>query len=407
MKHPKPPLLKPAICVHRYYTEQRTRSFSRKASDFARTLQENIERAARMSRMLQRAYGRNWDLAALRLWQDLLWSLEDLKHVIDSANRFKLDIGITPGSDLDDAEELLLPPLLTDIHSELMAAQDEFGEVDFDRNQRHISVITDRIELDGVNLGQFRIELDLDAFSQETPDRWFQVIALDPNTPTDNEAVTHPHISDDRLCGGDGECAIEQALREGRICDFFVLVRSVLQTYNEDSAYVRLEEWDGRSCADCGYISSGDNFSFCEGCEKDYCEECISGCASCDYTLCRGCLVTSQLSRERYCDDCASQCAECGRVAGATELCDDLCETCLSHQPPELAPEVPPETPLADDSTVESDALSTGTEPDEDGVSDEDSVADALALPELDPNQLSTSVQEIQHDEHAQPALIN
>ncbi len=41
------------------------------------------------------------------------------------------------------------------------------------------------------------------------------------------------------------------ALTEGRLLDFFMIVRQVLQTYSPDSPYVSLDDWYGRQCSDC------------------------------------------------------------------------------------------------------------------------------------------------------------
>ena len=63
------------------------------------------------------------------------------------------------------------------------------------------------------------------------------MIALDPHPAALNDAVTHPHVSDERLCTGDAGAAIQAALAAGRVFDFFTLVRSVLVTYNPESPY--------------------------------------------------------------------------------------------------------------------------------------------------------------------------
>ena len=57
------------------------------------------------------------------------------------------------------------------------------------------------------------------------------MIALDPSPAASNSETTHPHVQTNQLCEGDGRSAIRHAMREGRLLDFFVLVRQILQTY--------------------------------------------------------------------------------------------------------------------------------------------------------------------------------
>jgi hypothetical protein len=64
--------------------------------------------------------------------------------------------------------------------------------------------------------------------------------------------VTHPHVCNGQLCEGDGAAPIKAALGSGRLLDFFVLVGQILETYNDASAHVTLDNWEGRSCNDCG-----------------------------------------------------------------------------------------------------------------------------------------------------------
>src|SRR5690606_20967014 len=102
-----------------------------------------------------------------------------------------------------------------------------------------LSVTTEPITLEGVYLGPFRIELDVDDLAAgECAD--YRVIALEPNPAASNCDVTHPHIQDEQLCEGEGRPLIRRALGEGRILDFFEFVASVLRAYNPESPYVSL-----------------------------------------------------------------------------------------------------------------------------------------------------------------------
>jgi len=83
-------------------------------------------------------------------------------------------------------------------------------------------------------LGPFRIALYLDSLRelyQRTP---YFVTAIDPHPAATDNAVTHPHVSNDVVCEGDGAAAIRAALEIGRFTDFFAMVRCILTTYNPD-----------------------------------------------------------------------------------------------------------------------------------------------------------------------------
>jgi len=111
--------------------------------------------------------------------------------------------------------------------------------------------VTEPITLEDVYLGPFRIQLELnkdirlssvEALSELYQGGAYHVIALEPNLAATDASVNHPHVSNERLCEGDGYAPIRAALEQGRLCDFFTLVRSILNTYSPDSPYVRLDD---------------------------------------------------------------------------------------------------------------------------------------------------------------------
>jgi hypothetical protein len=278
------------------------------------------------------------------------------------------------------------PPKSADMPAELAQAEEEFDQtVKFDRAADTLSLTTDRIELDGIDLGRFEIQLRLNDLGRANHGHAYQVIAKDPNPASGNDHVTHPHVSHDALCEGDASSAIRNAIAGGRLGDFFTLVRSVLQTYNPDSPYVRLDDWDGTPCYDCGSSIGSDDLSFCERCEHDFCESCIASCRACGTTYCRECLTRCESCERYYCESCAAHCDQCGEAVctsclvecaaceqkvcdGCLKACtgcnrrlcvscvkDDLCKECLDKQqptPPEEQqpheqeqPQEPPQAP--------------------------------------------------------------
>jgi len=213
------------------------------------------------------------------------------------------------------------PPSLRDIWAELKQARDEFGSLRYDASRENLTVVTEPVELEEVYLGPFEIRLDILSLTdpRHTP---YWVEALDPHPAACNAAVTHPHVSEERLCPGDAGAAIRQALSAGRICDVFTLIRAVLMTYNSGSPYVSLDNWFGMACYECGYVMSDDDVRWCEICGRDYCSECASYCHQCDDTTCLGCLRTCPVCEEPTCTSCMTACPDCGR---------DLCGLCLDE----------------------------------------------------------------------------
>ena len=219
-------------------------------------------------------------------------------------------------------------PKLSLLVEELDQVREEFGSIDFDKAENTLSVVTDPIALEDVALGPFRIRLELDKFSELFKDRPYRVIALNPNPPATDEEVTHPHVSGERLCEGDGCVAIRSALEQGRLSDFFTLVRSILNTYNPDSPYVSLDDWDGESCYDCGYVMSREDTYYCYYCEHDYCSQCSTYCHQCEETACLGCSSQCPHCEELVCKNCISKCTECEELCCESCLEDGLCPNC-------------------------------------------------------------------------------
>ncbi|MFH1268857.1 MAG: hypothetical protein ABIK89_24285, partial [Planctomycetota bacterium] len=131
------------------------------------------------------------------------------------------------------------------------------------------------------------------------------------------------HVQANQLCEGEGRSAIRRALREGRLLDFFVLVRQILQTYNGANAYVSLASWSGVQCRDCGELVGEDDRDSCEPCGADICTSCSSACARCGRTCCSECSETCPGCEERYCAGCLKPCAGCR---------EPFCQECLTHE---------------------------------------------------------------------------
>ena len=222
-------------------------------------------------------------------------------------------------------------PKLSLLVAELNQLEEEFGSVDFDNSENAVSVITDPITLDDVPLGPFKIQLGLGKLGDLYKDRPYLVIALNPNPAATDDGVTHPHVTGQKLCEGDGAAAITASLEQGRLSDFFTMVRSILNTYNPDSPYVALHDWDGEPCYECGYVMSRDNSYYCSFCDRVFCEECTTYCRQCEETVCLGCSGQCPHCEELVCQNCISKCTKCEELCCESCLEDDLCPNCIKE----------------------------------------------------------------------------
>jgi hypothetical protein len=207
-----------------------------------------------------------------------------------------------------------------DILADLIALASEFDEVSISMERHCITVTTDVVVLEGVDLGRFAIVLNSHRLNERGA---YEVEALDASPAAASDDTTHPHVQSNSLCEGEGKAAIRQALCDGRLFDFFVLVRQILQTYNESSAYVSLDDWFGISCPDCGTTTTDDDSNLCEDCSTTTCIECSTRCNDCDYRYCSDCIRTCTGCDEDTCSSCRSVCSECG---------DAFCKGCLTHE---------------------------------------------------------------------------
>lgn len=203
--------------------------------------------------------------------------------------------------------------------AELTGLEDEFERVELDLRKRMIKVTTDPITLEGVDLGCFEILLEIDSL-KETPR--YTIRSSEGQGSTSDASICHPHVSHGRLCEGEGRHAIASALETGRVGDFFVIVRQVLETYNAGSAYVSLDDWDGYPCSDCGDLLGDDNSSSCYACGTCLCTSCTCDCMDCDEPHCNGCLTDCEDCHRGSCERCMTTCVGCRRC---------VCEECLSE----------------------------------------------------------------------------
>lgn len=223
-------------------------------------------------------------------------------------------------------------PTLSGMIEELRAVEQEFGEVHVKTQDKSISVTTEPVTLEGMYLGSFQIMLFIELLPRMYNSTPYSVYAVEPNPASTDSSITHPHVSGDTLCEGEGHAAIRAALEAGRLSDFFVLIRSTLSTYNPGSAYVSLEDWDGIACHECGYTMHSDEMYFCISCDREFCDECSTCCEQCHETICIGCAEHCEVCEDALCWRCKRQCSECERVCCESCLEEGICSDCREEK---------------------------------------------------------------------------
>ena len=292
--------------------QERLRQIQQKLEDFICKCSD----VTKDSRIFQKAVDRCWYSSAEKIRSRISRNLNDFSHHME---QFKNTVNT----------EDIKQPKACDVVAELLQIEDEFGELKLDLKARTISVITESITLDEISLGPFEIRLYLNEIKKLATESPYRVVALEPNPAGSDCDVTHPHVSHEKLCEGDGYIAIRKAIQQGRLNDFFTIIVQILQTYNPDSPYVSLDDWEGISCYDCGYTVAGDDCYYCENCERDYCSSCSTYCQICDTTICLGCSYECPACNQPVCNSCTVACTECDET-----LCKDcineegLCKTC-------------------------------------------------------------------------------
>ncbi|HKQ50411.1 MAG TPA: hypothetical protein VJZ71_20220 [Phycisphaerae bacterium] len=284
-------------------------------SDEIGRLGAQLERVRQLRLRLMTCLERGWQAAARDVRRELDYTLGDIDRATTQCDQL-----------LRRNESTAPTPRF--VFDELRQLHDEFDEIKFDAEHAMLSVTTEPITLEGIRLGRFEIRLELGGHSDADPASFLRIVALEPNPASCDSTVTHPHVRDERICLGEAAAPIQQALADGRVCDLFILVRSVLQTYNADSPFISLAKWDGRPCHDCGYSMDDEESYWCEGCEHDFCDQCVSCCRSCDQSYCKNCLRDCAICGNAHCEACLRRCRACEESVCAECLKEDVCTTC-------------------------------------------------------------------------------
>ena len=267
-------------------------------------------------RMLDEATRRRWQGAAGTLTHDCQQVIAQTIKVLEETRQSIVDA--TANHEVQAKE----------VFRDLVALSQEFDELRFDSKDRKLLVETESIRLDGLDLGRFKIELDVESLSSKN-NAYYEFIALDPNPAESNDNTVHPHVDANRLCEGEAQSTIRLALRQGRLLDFFQIVRQVLGSYNPSSAYTKIADWSGRACNHCGYTTDPDDTCDCRCCETNVCVDCTCSCCNCDRDFCGNCHDPCTDCYEPVCESCRVACEDCSEsFCPQCTTKNKRCETC-------------------------------------------------------------------------------
>ena len=271
-------------------------------------------RVMRLARLLLKAQQHHCPTAFQRCLEQYKQSVARMSHELTACYNELTNIKRPP-----------VIPSLRDLTDELSSLPDEFEDTRIDWSEQEIVVRTPPVILREVNLGEFEIRLRWSELGDPQP---YRVISL---SQTGTDDVHHPHVQGDTLCEGEGKIPITQALAEGRLGDFFLLVQQILQTYNSGSAYVPLDRWWNSTCADCDDSMSQEESRPCSICEHQICEYCRRNCTACGDHLCSSCADTCETCHDTFCRSCLANCESCGECYCRPCLSDKTCSHCLEE----------------------------------------------------------------------------
>lgn len=278
-----------------------------------------------LTESLSTALRKGWSVSADYARQQILTELECLQSKIQVALHA-----------VKSAAERISLPTQRDLYDEFMALHGEFEMCCVNLREQTVSVETEPIVLDDVELGRFRIQLDWRQILNVKADP-YTVAALSPRYPASSRQITHPHVAGTRLCEGDATMPIQRALKSGRLTDFFHIVNRVLHTYNADGPYAALEEWKAVACHACNEFVSGE-LEICGHCQQSICDGCWNSCAHCTESCCDACISSCACCSESCCANCLTDCSECEeQVCPNCFPSDTLCKACHAHSKSPIA----------------------------------------------------------------------
>lgn len=225
---------------------------------------------------------------------------------------------------------------LKDIYTELLSIKCRYKDVTFKNNT--LSLTTTNVTLQDIDLGRFQISIKFSHIKEGDLNQIIKAVALEPNPASSDSSTTHPHVQDDLICYGNIHSLVKQSLHCGNIENAVDLINELLHSYNDESPYVSLEDWEGVKCSNCGDSTSqedycrgcdntlcGDCLNCCDNCGRGFCSECINNCHNCDNYICENCESGCECGNS-FCSSCLNECSGCSRSSCTNCLC--ICSSC-------------------------------------------------------------------------------
>jgi hypothetical protein len=211
------------------------------------------------------------------------------------------------------------------IVSELIALMENFNGINFSNDT--LTVEMGPFIIKDVNFGNFQVKLHVTECYRISYNICAHAYAVTPNYSPGDSECTHPHVRNGDVCIGNGATPLNNAATEGRLQDYFEIVRSVLSTYNDADPYMKIIAWTGKRCRSCNrhYEPEDRNNLKCTICKIQYCSYCTRQCCSASELTCFSCVPNN--FKCKYCG--ASLCAECLKIC---ERCNKrLCNSHLDY----------------------------------------------------------------------------
>lgn len=220
---------------------------------------------------------------------------------------------------------------LQDLLDDLAKIRQDFGEYEFFRDEPMLAVSTPAITLKGLDLGRFRIELNVLPLGRRTNKNIYELRTLDLKCAASNGGVSHPHVLYGHLNAREFTEPIRDAKMAGRIADLFHLIVAALETYDPTTAYVKIDDWHKVFCNQCHQELPEGLRMFCEGCDEWCCQRCRLECPDCGKHVCQDCQSICPLCGKILCHTCITTCATCGASACQSCLQGGLCPGCAAE----------------------------------------------------------------------------
>jgi hypothetical protein len=137
-----------------------------------------------------------------------------------------------------------------------------------------------------------------------------------------DEHFFHPHVNREQLCEGEGSSIVTQTLRNHQLLDFFTVINTILNTYNSESPYLKLKDWNAPKCSRCSAPTQENNRYYCIVCDAVLCSDCTYSCHTCGIHMCSEHNKQCNHCGRLYCEEHITECQLCGKYT---------CNTCISE----------------------------------------------------------------------------